>query len=271
MADVKTSIKTVCGQVAGITGIYAREFRTKMTIVAFHRVSDQMPEDGLTCRARKFEAFCGFFRKHFRVLPLSEQIAASQAGADLGGTLSMTFDDGYLDNFEIAAPILRRFGLPATFFVTTGFIGSQVIAPWDRDLPRQPGWMTWDHVRGLASMGFEIGHHTDTHLDLGTADPAMIRTEFETSKRKFTEALGASPKLFAYPFGGQGNITPRGLQLAREAGFSCCASCFGGLNDVTPDPFGLKRIPIAGWFRTPDQFGFEFVMGKLLRAFPQAH
>jgi peptidoglycan/xylan/chitin deacetylase (PgdA/CDA1 family) len=120
-------------------------------------------------------------------------------------------------------------------------------------------------------MGFEIGHHTDTHLDLGTADPAAICTEFEISKRKFTDALGISPKLFAYPFGGLGNITPRGVQLAREAGFSCCASCWGGLNNITPDPYDLKRIPIAGWFRTPDQFGFEFVMGKLLRPFAQTH
>ncbi|HUJ52599.1 MAG TPA: polysaccharide deacetylase family protein [Steroidobacteraceae bacterium] len=266
-AGVKTTIKTICGRAAGVSGAYRRKFRTVMTVVAFHRVNDELPEDDpLTCGARKFESFCRFFRKYFRVVPLSEQIAGCQAQADLGGTLSITFDDGYLDNYEVAAPILRNLGLPATFFVTTGFIGSRTVAPWDRQLRRQPGWMSWEQVRGLAASGFEIGNHTDTHVDLGTADAATIRTEFETSKRKLAEALGVSAPLFAYPFGGREHISPSAVQLAREAGFVCCASCFGGENGVTPDPFSLKRVPIAGWFRTPDQFGFEFVIGKAAAA-----
>lgn len=238
-----------------------------MTIVAFHRVNDILPDDdGLTCGAEKFESFCTFFRRYFRVVPLSQQIAGCRGGADLGGTLSITFDDGYLDNFEVAAPILKRLGLPATFFVTTGFIGSLTIPPWDRELPRQPGWMSWDQVRNLVSMGFEIGNHTDTHLDMGTADPVAIRADLEISRRKLREALGASSPLFAYPFGGREHISPRAREVVREAGFICCASSFGGENGVTPDPFDLKRMPIAGWFKTPDQFGFEFVIGRAAAA-----
>ena len=270
-AGIKTRIKTICGRIAGITGIYARQFRSRMTIVTFHRVSKQMPEDGLTCRAEKFDAFCGFFRKYFRVVSLSEQIAGCRAGTDLGGTLSITFDDGYRDNFEVAAPILKKHGLPATFFVTTSFVGSQIIPRWDEQLPRQPGWMTWDQVRALVAMGFEIGNHTDTHLNLSAADPEAIRAEFETSNRKLAEALGASAQLFAYPFGGLEHMNPRARQLVREAGFTCCVSACGGANGITPDPFHLRRIPIAGWFRTPDQFGFEFVTGKVLRTYVHAH
>jgi peptidoglycan/xylan/chitin deacetylase (PgdA/CDA1 family) len=266
-AGAKTKIKTICGRAAGITGIYGRKFRSVMTVVAFHRVSDeQSEEDGLTCGTTKFETFCKFFRKYFRVLPLSQQLAGCRTGANLGATLSITFDDGYLDNFEVAAPILKRLGLPATFFVTTGFIGSRTIPPWDQQLTHQPGWMSWDHVRSLVSMGFEIGNHTHTHVDLGTADPATIRSEFETSQRKLAEALGGPSPLFAYPFGGRQHISPGALQLVREAGFICCASCFGGENRASPDPFDLKRVPISGWFQTPDQFGFEFVIGKVAAA-----
>jgi peptidoglycan/xylan/chitin deacetylase (PgdA/CDA1 family) len=264
---IKTRIKTICGRAAGIAGLYEREFRSQMTIVAFHRVTDALSDDdGLTCSADKFEAFCKFFRKYFRVIPLSEQVAGCRSGADLGGTLSITFDDGYLCNFEVAAPILTKLGLPATFFVTTGFIGSRTIPPWDRELPCQPGWMSWDQVRGLVSMGFEIGNHTDTHLDMGTADAAAIRAELDTSQRKLAEALGAAPRLFAYPFGGREHLSPRAREVVREAAFLCCASSFGGENGVTPDPFDLKRMPIAGWFKTPDQFGFEFITGKAAAA-----
>ena len=266
-ASIKKRIKALCGRAAGITGVYRRKFRSRLTIVAFHRINDELSaDDGLTCGAQKFEAFCRFFREYFRVLPLSAQIAGCRAGADLGGTLSITFDDGYLDNFEVAAPILKRLGLPATFFVTTGFIGSRIVPPWDEQLPRQPGWMSWQQVRGLVSMGFEIGNHTDTHLDLGTADPADIRAELATANRKLAEALGSAPRLFAYPFGGPEHFSPRALQLVREAGFICCASCYGGENAACPDPFALKRMPIAGWFRTPHQFGFEYVLGKAAAA-----
>ena len=250
------------GRVAGMGGGYARHFSSRMTIVAFHRITDELAEDSLTCGSRKFETFCRFFQRHFKILPLSEQIARRQAGQNLGGTLSITFDDGYLDNFEVAAPILTRLQLPATFFVTTGLIGSQVIPFWDRDLPRHPGWMSWDHVRSLASSGFEIGNHTDTHINMGTAEPDTVRAELAVSRRKLAEALGTPSNLFAYPFGGQEDISPRSRELVREAGFVCCASCHGGTNTTAPDPFNLNRVGIAQWFATPHQLLFELITGK---------
>lgn len=251
-------VKDILGRGAAVGGVYARRFRSQMTIVAFHRVTDHLPEDWLTCEARKFEAFCRFFQQRFRVLPLAEQVARSRAGEDLGGTLSITFDDGYRDNVEVAAPILRRFNLPATFFVTTGFIGSRLVPHWDESLPHHPGWMTWDQIRALAAMGFEIGSHTDSHIDLASADPETVRADLAASQRKLVEALGAPARLFAYPFGGSNHITQRARELVREAGFTCCVGCYGGVNPATsPDPFALRRIPIADWFRSPHQFGFE--------------
>jgi peptidoglycan/xylan/chitin deacetylase (PgdA/CDA1 family) len=259
MSGWRKQTKGLLGRIAGMSGLYARRFRTHMTIVAFHRVSDEIPVDGLTCTAATFEAFCRFFSRHFRVMSLTDQLTV---GRDLGGTLSITFDDGYRDNVEVAAPILRKLRLPATFFVTTGFIGSRIVAPWDRHLSQQPGWMTWDQVGSLAAMGFEIGSHTDTHLDLARADPQLVRAELTASRRKLTEATGAPVRLFAYSFGGTEHITPAARELVRAAGFVCCASCYGGVNPATPDPFDLRRIGIAEWFRSPHQFGFELATGR---------
>jgi peptidoglycan/xylan/chitin deacetylase (PgdA/CDA1 family) len=255
-------VKDALGRVAGMSGAYARHFRSHATIVAFHRVTDQLPEDDLTCGARKFETFCRFFQRHFRVLSLADQVELCSTGGNAGGTLSITFDDGYLDNATVAAPILKRLQLPATFFIATGFIGSQIVPPWDRKLPRQPGWMTWEHVRALAAQGFDIGNHSDGHIDLGSADADTIRTDLELSKRKLAEHLGKTSTLFAYPFGGRENISPRSRELVREAGFSCCAACYGGLNPATADPFSLNRIGIARWFATPDQLAFDLMTGK---------
>jgi peptidoglycan/xylan/chitin deacetylase (PgdA/CDA1 family) len=255
-------LKTVLGRAAAFAGMYSRRFRSSMTIVAFHRVNDSQAQDGLTCSPDKFLAFCKFFQQHFRVVPLSHQVAACRTGRDMGGTLSITFDDGYRDNFTVAAPVLRELGLPATFFVTTSFIGSRTIPPWDAHLAVPPSWMTWDHLRALQAQGFEIGCHTDTHIDMGSAAPGTIRAELAISKRKIREELGVAPELFAYPFGGREHITEISRSLVREASFTCCASCHGGVNLPIADPYALKRIGIAEWFDTPDQFGFELIMNR---------
>jgi peptidoglycan/xylan/chitin deacetylase (PgdA/CDA1 family) len=260
--ELNKLIKAAGGRVAAATRMYARDFRSRMVVIAFHRVNDQFTEDGLTCSGAKFEAFCRFFRRYFKVVPFSEQVAGVREGRPMGGTLSITFDDGYLDNFEVAAPILRKLGLPATFFAATSFIGSQIVPFWDESLPLQPGWMTWDQMRTLAAQGFEFGCHTDTHIDLGTADEQTIRKELELSKGILRQELGVSTELFAYPFGGKEHINERSRELVREQGFSCCASCYGGSNAPLPDPYDIRRIGIAGWFSTPHQFGFELLTNR---------
>jgi peptidoglycan/xylan/chitin deacetylase (PgdA/CDA1 family) len=262
ITDFKRGLKTILGRAVDITGIGVRNFGSVMTIVAFHRVNDILPDDGLTCSSFKFESFCRFFRENFRVVSLSEQITGARAGRSMGGTLAITFDDGYLDNHDVAAPILRKLGLPATFFVTTGFVGTSIVAPWDERLPIPQSWMNWDHIRSLVSQGFEIGCHSDAHLDLGDASPAEIRNDLLASRAKFGSELGTEARLFAYPFGGPQHISQSSRQLIRELGFDCCVSCHGGTNPPIPDPFYLNRIGIAEWFSNPYQFAFELALGR---------
>jgi peptidoglycan/xylan/chitin deacetylase (PgdA/CDA1 family) len=233
-----------------------------MTIVTFHRVTDELPADDVTCGSAKFKAFCDFFRRYFDVVPLSEQIAGRRSNRNMGGTLSITFDDGYLDNIEVAAPILRELQLPATFFVTTGFIGTRFVPPWDKHLPIQSGWMNWDNVRSLASQGFEIGSHTDSHLNMATEEPGVILADLRRSMSTLERELGVRPQLFAYPFGGREHITTHARGLVREAGFTCCASCWGGLNTADADLYTLNRIGIGEWFAIPHQLGFELVTAE---------
>ncbi len=61
-------------------------------------------------------------QRHFNVIPLDEAIARLQSRTLPARSLAITFDDGYADNQQIAAPILRKLGLPATFFIATGYL-----------------------------------------------------------------------------------------------------------------------------------------------------
>jgi len=261
-AVFKKEIKTAIGWAADATGISAWRFASVSTIVAFHRVNDDMPGDDLTCSAAKFESFCRYFRARFRVVALREQITGSMLGQNMGGTLSITFDDGYFDNFQVAAPILLKYRLPATFFVTTGFLGTSIVAPWDAALPIAPRWMDWAHVRELASLGFEIGNHSDTHLDMARSSPEDIRVDLSASREKLEREVGVTAQLFAYPFGGRENISDAGRAVVQALGFECCASCHGGVNSPRVDPYRLNRIGIAEWFATPQQFGLEALLRK---------
>jgi peptidoglycan/xylan/chitin deacetylase (PgdA/CDA1 family) len=98
--------------------------RGRLSILIFHRVVPRpdllAPDepDGVT-----FEAQMRWVRDWFNVLPLSRAVDALYAGGLPSRALAITFDDGYADNEELAAPILQRLGLPATFFVSTGFLG----------------------------------------------------------------------------------------------------------------------------------------------------
>lgn len=261
-AILKKKIKTALGRAADALGISERHNASISTIVAFHRINDDMPGDGLTCGAAKFEEFCRYFSAQFRVVSLREQIAGARSGQNVGGTLSITFDDGYLDNFQVAAPILQKYRLHATFFVTTGFLSSSFVAPWDAALPIAPRWMDWAHVRELASRGFEIGNHSDTHLNMATSSMGDIRSDLSAATEKLERELGVQGRLFAYPFGGRENISDSARALVRELGFECCVSCYGGVNSRNKDPYSLNRIGIAEWFDTPQQFGLELLLGQ---------
>ena len=96
--------------------------RGRLNILIYHRVlgsPDPILHDELD--AATFEWHLALLRDEFNVLPLGEACARLARGALPARAACITFDDGYADNEQIALPILKRFGLPATFFVSTGF------------------------------------------------------------------------------------------------------------------------------------------------------
>ena len=73
--------------------------------------------------ASRFERIVTFLARHFRVMRLTDAVEALSRGALPAAAACITFDDGYADNLEVAAPILHRHGLSATFFIATGYTG----------------------------------------------------------------------------------------------------------------------------------------------------
>ena len=255
------TVKSVAGECLTALRLHTRVLGDQGVVVAFHRVSDTW-RDSLTCPVREFERFCRFFKRHFAVLPLDEMVTRLHRGQRLSRMLAVTFDDGYRDNYEHAAPILRSLDLPATFFIVSGFMDTAIVAPWDRECDPTPPWMSWSQVRELHEHGFTIGAHTRTHVDLGVVNGANAQREIHGARQDLEQRLGAPVDLFAYPFGRPGNITETNREIVRQAGFRCCASCFGGTNPRGRQPWRMRRIPVTTWYSTPGQFAFEVATGR---------
>jgi peptidoglycan/xylan/chitin deacetylase (PgdA/CDA1 family) len=95
---------------------------SKLTVLTFHRVLAQ-PDLLHTSEptGEQFEAWFNAWSHWFDFQPLTESVQRLRDGKLGRRTACITFDDGYMNNLDVAAPILKRLGLPATFFVATGF------------------------------------------------------------------------------------------------------------------------------------------------------
>ena len=227
-------------------------------VLVFHRVTDDIPGDGITVSTRRFREIVRNLKDHYNPIPLARLLDYLAKGETWPAkTVVVTFDDGYLDNHAHAAPILAEYGVSATFFVTTDAIGSDRVMPWDAQLPRRLPWMDWHHVRELRTRGFEIGSHTLTHPDLGKLPPSDACVEIAGSKEKLEQELGSAVTSFAYPFGGKGNITEENRELVKRAGYSCCCSAYGGFVRLATDRFNIHRLGVNSWYSDTREIDFE--------------
>lgn len=260
---MKNTVKHLLGQAIFSSGLDAVLLRNVAVVVGFHRVQEVVePDDGLTVTVRMFERHCRFFRRHFRVVPLRDIVEKLERGQRLNRELAITFDDGYRDNFEMAAPVLEKLSLPATFFVVTQSIGTDVVPSWDEDRGARHPWMTWEQVRALHRRGFDIGAHTRTHADLGRISGAEAQREIAGARVELEREIGTPIDLFAYPYGGADHLTDANRAFVKASGFRCCCSSRGGINVTGGSPFHLHRVPITLWHRSPQQFGFEVALRR---------
>jgi peptidoglycan/xylan/chitin deacetylase (PgdA/CDA1 family) len=238
--------------------IWARRGLLPAVVALFHRVTDTIPEDGITISSARFRQIVRTLKADYRPMSLSELVEhVEQKRTWPRRTVVVTFDDGYRCNYEEAAPILADAGVPATFFVVTELMGTDHVAQWDKHLSGRIHWMDWRQVRELAARGFEIASHTLTHLDLGRIRGAEARREIFDSRTRLEQELGQEVRHFAYPFGGRENLLPENRELVMEAGYRSCSSAIGGFVAPSSDIFNLRRIALNSWVTCDSELHFE--------------
>jgi peptidoglycan/xylan/chitin deacetylase (PgdA/CDA1 family) len=193
-------------------------------VLCYHALSPTW-DAALSTTPERFEGQLALLhRRGYRGVTFSE--AAHARGA--GRVVAVTFDDAYRSVIELARPILERFGMPATVFAPTGFIGNEEPLSWagvdhwvggshERELVP----MSWAELRSLADAGWEIGSHTCSHPRLTTLDDAALADELQRSKAECEAGLVRECASLAYPYG---DVDARVVGASVRAGYRAGAA-----------------------------------------------
>ncbi len=140
--------------------------------------------------------------------------------------VSVTFDDGWTNQYTNALPLLQKYGLKGTFYIISG------------ELTDQPDYMSQQQVKDLYSKGMEIGSHTVTHPDLTTLSKAQVTNQMAKSQSTLQNLIGVPVTDFAYPFGAYNATT---INIGKQY-YQSQRTVDDGLN--TKDNFDVTRLKI---------------------------
>lgn len=236
----------------------------RVPVLIYHHVN---PHRGDTVTITP-EAFAGqmecLHRAGFRTLTVEQLLQCVKDGADPGPrAVLLTFDDGWLDNYLYAYPVLKRYGFTATFFLVT----DRVEAAGSGHFPLPAGVpgheeskrliaggdagevvLNWGLVREMVAEGLVAFYsHTRTHRGCDGLSVEELRDELGASKRVLEENLARPCDYLCWPYGRYNDLA---VEVALEAGYSAIFTTEEGMVTSCSDPFHLERIMVedsVGW------------------------
>jgi peptidoglycan/xylan/chitin deacetylase (PgdA/CDA1 family) len=198
-------------------GAQALEKSGRSCILAYHEVVPDNARYLYSVTSHQLE-------EHLRL------VAELQAIPNLTGAAPrVTFDDGHLSIYQYALPLLAQTRVPATFFVTAGWIGQRA------------DFLTWEHLREAITLGNRIQSHGWSHKFLTQCSESELRDELERSRRTLEDKLGVEVDAISAP-GGRWNR--RMLVAATSAGY--------------------RRVYLSDPWRKPAELDGVQVFGRLM-------
>jgi peptidoglycan/xylan/chitin deacetylase (PgdA/CDA1 family) len=193
---------TVGRAACAILGLASRLYlpacaRGRLAILIYHRVLPGIdPMRTFEVDAATFDWHMQLVARYFTPLPLSEAIERLDTDSLPRRALCVTFDDGYADNHDVALPLLRRWNVPATFFVTTAHLNGGMM--WSDGVIEALRFIPGDHVN-LDDIG--LGNHslTDTKDRAAAALAILLKARYLhprerlTLVERLTDSIGTLP------------------------------------------------------------------------------
>jgi peptidoglycan/xylan/chitin deacetylase (PgdA/CDA1 family) len=173
----------------------------------------------------------------YRTVRLEELAGYLKTGKSLPEkTFAITFDDGYLNNYQNAFPTLQRLDYTATVFIATDHVGKMIA--YTINAPEQR--LSWNEI-GLMSHEWDFASHSITHTDLTLLSPGQIKLEITESRDVIQKMLGKEISLFCYPFGEYNDMA---IKCLKEAGYKAAVTAATGLlgESENQSMYALPRI-----------------------------
>jgi len=209
--------------------------------VTFH---DIMPES-VIC----FERNLLFLKKRTNVVSLDDFFKGRLSSEKIN--VVITFDDGYKGWISYAIPALKRFKLPAVFFVSSGFVGlskeeeeeyMQLKLFRKMLRHRTTGGLSHVDLRRIIEEGFIVGGHTLNHCNISEInDISLLGYEIIEDKKRLETVTESAVDYFAYPSGDYQNPFIDSTELLIEAGYKGAVTTVPGFNRIGTNPYLLNR------------------------------
>ena len=202
-------------------------------IILYHRIDTSPINSRYYVPPEKFEAQMKLLHDWgYTSITATMLIEAITKGAELPPRpFLLTIDDGNLDNYTNAFPIMQKYGFTGTLYLVGNYVGAD-------------GYMSVEQVLEMHNAGWEVGSHSLNHLDLTKIGSDRARDEVIRSKKVLEEMLGIPVLTFAYPFGA---LNKAAMDYVRTAGYIGAM----GASGYTPaqgtwNLYYLQRVEIKG-------------------------
>lgn len=210
-------------------------------ILCYHRFGDNYGK--LSVSAEKFRQQLTYLRdNNYRVVPLSALIGFLQGKAALPKqAVVLTIDDGYRSTFEIAYPLLKEFGFPATVFLYTDFMGARDAMSWQQveEMSKEGLVDLQPHSKSHPNMALKLEKETDA------AYAARIAQEVSEPTKRIQKATRRPMYSFAFPYGDSSDVV---LSAVAAENFSLAVTVQPGSNPAFSYPYMLHRSMVFGDF-----------------------
>lgn len=206
-------------------------------ILAFHKVDDRFEWGVTRVTPRRFQRVLRFLSDNaYTSLPI-KKLTENKNNPDDGPFVTLTFDDAYEDVMDHAVSPMQERGFTGTVFVISGYIGKE--NTWDVNLGgRRFRHLSLAQIRELHSMGWEIGSHGFSHVDLTRLKPYDLIQEIRASKQILEDGLNDEIRYISFPFG---RYNQRVIDVCLEEGYIRGCALIKNNHKYSHESFVLQR------------------------------
>jgi len=234
----------------GLHRIFERLNNSRIRILCYHKVNDE-DQTPITVSTRKFELQLRYLKRRFTIIPLSVIRDCLLHDKPIPqNAIAITVDDGYIDNYDMVFPIIKRMNIPVSIFIVKEYLENKLKFPWDKE--RQSP-LTNEAIKEMLESGLvEFYPHSVTHPILSNIPIEEAKKEIIESKHWIESILKSyssqtscppyHPDIFAYPSGEpRVDFTVEHERIVREAGFSMAVSVGGYSKKKNINVFSVQR------------------------------